>query len=106
MQIYIKIINQRGVLNIKGDENANLVEVNGDKIDFDARYFVGKMSQIVFLWEDKYIDNTMLDGVEFRVRVVNDKNEERVICGRNAFPENYDEFENLIGEVIGKWKSK
>ena len=106
MQIYIKIMNLVGVSNIFGDDNAEIVEVNGDKVDVDAREFVGQMSLVLSSWKEKYINNLILDGEEYRVKIVNDEGEERMLYGKNAFPENYGEFKKLIGEVLEKWKSE
>ena len=80
----------------------NEVLVNCTPIDFDAIKFVGDISLITLNWNNEYVNNSILDGEECRVKLVQD-DKERIIKCKNAFPLNYGEFKETINKVVELW---
>ena len=103
MKVLIKLTNLSQVLNIYADDNTNEILVNYSPINYDARKFVGDISAIIFNWKDSYYNNKVLDGEEFRIKIITDNNKERIIIGKNSFPSNYGDFKKIVNEVVKLW---
>ena len=100
MEVLVKLINQNEVINISADDELNKVVVNGKEVDFEAAYFIHRIVVITSSWQEKMIDNNIIDGVSYKVKLIKGK-KEKVFEGKNCFPKNYGEFDRLLGEVLG-----
>lgn len=98
MQILITVADMAESVNIKIDNQKGLFIVNGNPKQIDIDNFVMRFQAIVASWPSIMIDNSVLDGgwYEVKIRVDNDV---RKFKGKNAFPTNYYEFIQLIDEV-------
>lgn len=103
MKIFIKIRNIEQTLNIYADDQTNEIIINDKIFDFNATKFVGDISAIIFNWKDSYYNNKVLDGEEFRIKIITDNNKERIIIGKNSFPSNYGDFKKIVNEVVKLW---
>ena len=99
MKVFIKLINQNQVINIFADDEEKGVYLNDKLVEVDAKYFVGRVAVITSSWDEKMIDNSKVDGISYKVKLVKGERE-KVFEGKNMFPKNYDEFDSLIGEVL------
>jgi hypothetical protein len=48
---------------------------------------------------EKYINNKILDGFEFKILVEYVDNTSKLIYGKNKFPANFSEFKYILGEI-------
>jgi len=103
MKVLIKIINLSQALNIYADDKTNEVVINNTPVNYNANKFVGDVSAITFNWDNHYYKNHILDGEEFKIKLISDNNNERLIVGKNSYPSNYGEFKDLINEVVNLW---
>lgn len=103
MKVLIKIMNLNHVLNIYADNKENEIIINNKPINYDAKKFVDNILIITSNWKNSYYNGRILDGEEFRIKLISDNNEERLIVGKNSFPSNYDDFKKIINEVLKLW---
>ena len=91
-------------VNIKVDVDKNLVIVNNNTSDADAKSLSKKILQIVSSWKEDMINKDVLDGLNYYVNIQKDKKITKYE-GANLFPENFDKFFKLIQEVESHGKS-
>lgn len=103
MKVLVKLMDFSGVKNIYADEKTGEFSINSMLVNYDAEKFVSRVCSITLGWKNEYINNSVLDGVEYRIKLVSDNGKERVIVGKNKYPSNYDEFAKVIGEVLALW---
>lgn len=100
MKIFIKTIGLSGSFQIEANDREQYVLLNGKKIDCNAIEFVGELSAIMCSWENEYINNSIIDGTEYKIKIINDYKEEKIITIKNAYPHNFEKFSKLIQGVI------
>jgi len=98
MEVFVKIINMAGILNIYANSDTNELVVNGNQTDKDGKIFIGKILSITNSWKSEYILRGQLDAEEFRI-MVESGGSSRIIKGKGIYPVNYSEFSSLIREV-------
>lgn len=98
MQILINVGNMAESVNIKIDSEKDLFIVDGKNKQVDTDNFIMRLQAIVLNWPLIMIDNSVLDGGWYEVKI-KVGNSVRTFKGKNAFPTNYYEFAQLIGEV-------
>ena len=101
MKVLIRIINRK-ITNIVADDESLVMSVDNKQSSFDAREFVAKMTIITSTWDTRYDNPHILDGEEYLIKFITSDGE-RILSGKNEFPENYDEFKELISEVTKLW---
>ena len=99
MKVYVTVSNLSNIINIFADDEANTITLNGKAIDYNAVDFVSRIALITFNWPTKNINNNVIDGEQYEIRLIADNGQERKIVGRNSFPSNYGAFSKLISEV-------
>lgn len=61
---------------------------------------VERLLSIIYLWDDSYYDDRIIDAEELRVIVkTNDSTKEYYMKGK--YPNSYLEFKDIIGEIYG-----
>ena len=103
MKVFVKIINLNGVKNIYADDNSGACTINMHPVKYNGRDFVAKLSAVTCGWEPEYINNSVLDGTEYRIKLVNNQGKEKVIICKNKYPSNFDAFTKVISEVLKLW---
>jgi len=102
MKVTIKLINRLTEMTIIADDEKNEVLVNGNLVLINAQKFVSQISILTSSWQPTYINNAVIDGEEFMVKLQN-QNKVKTYTGKNKFPINYSKFLSLISEVKQKW---
>lgn len=83
---------------IVADTVGNFVKLHDDVVDVDANKFVNQIKDIVKFWP-AYLENVAIrDGSWYTIKLIDGVNE-KVFKGRNKYPNNYNEFLNLIHKV-------
>ncbi len=95
MKVKISIQNMVNFTNLVVDDETNKATLNGQEIKLDIPYFVSKLVAIVSSWKSKMINDFIVDGEIYLVKI---ENEGKIYTfeGRNKFPENYREFKKLL----------
>ena len=95
------------------DESENKIKYIDDR-DFDKEpmvkvvskevviEFLDKLLRIIDSWKEEYIDNGIIDGTEWQLKIVYKSGYERNYCGKNAFPDNYEALDKIKREMIKK----
>ena len=99
MKVYVTIINSGETTNIFADDSTEQITLNNEVIKFDAIDFVSRISLITFNWPTRNINNSLIDGERYQIKIVANNNQERKIIGKNSFPRNYGDLLKLIREV-------
>ena len=99
MKVYVTVRNLNNIINIFADDAANKITLNDKPIKFDAVEFVSRVTLTTFNWPIRNIDNSIIDGESYQIKIIADDNKERKIIGKNSFPYNYADFSKLINEV-------
>jgi len=48
-------------------------------------------------WEEKYENNAILDGIDYKFAIEYGDKTKKIVVGRNKFPNNYSKFLDIIG---------
>lgn len=70
--------------------NGKVIEVTDDYVD--------RLLQIIKYWKNEYGNDNKIDSIEFTITLYEDNNEEKY-HGKGIFPDNYNEFKELLGEL-------
>ena len=106
-----KIFNQDQFVIIQNMEAPGLI-IDTNKIeisDLEWQTFWNKIDLLrVWNWEKDYIDQGVLDGVQWELMIDKKGRQRRRIYGSNKYPKNFEALTNLIndiskmnGEIIG-----
>ena len=82
-------------INIIVDSTSGIVRLNDNVVDFDAQKFIAEINDIVLSWKPKMINDRVLDGSWYSVKI-QDGISKKVFIGRNKYPANYNRFLELI----------
>ena len=96
VEVVVENINKRTV--IVANEDNDYLSCNGKESLFSGELFIERLIPIVVNWNDVMINNSVLDGVRYSIKIKNN-GKERTIIGKNIYPINYREFSGLIAEV-------
>lgn len=78
------------------------IMVNDNHIEgLDNNYIVDKLDLITKNWKDDYINNSIIDGIEYRIKICSEKKEDRVLIFKNNFPEDFYRLEDVLQELYG-----
>ncbi len=74
----------------------------------DLERFKSKLNQLnVLQWENEYMDNDILDGLQWELEILYNKSEKKTICGSNCYPGSPPDssiitpiFEELLDAII------
>lgn len=99
MKVYVTIMNLSGTTNIFADDESKQITLNGQASKFDAEEFVSRVTLTTFNWPIRNIDNSVIDGESYKIKIIANNNQERTIVGKNSFPHNYTDLSKLIHEV-------
>ncbi len=79
------------------DDKTKEAKLNGENIEIDIDNFANKLISIVSSWEPRMVNEFILDGQEYRVRIEK-KGKIQDYYGKNKYPENYRDFISLLQE--------
>lgn len=95
----INILISRGTVNIYKiliDPNNNSCYINQKKYEIDNK-LIHKILDIIVTWKYEYGYSNTLDAEEFTIIINSTKT--TTYHGKGIFPENYNEFLNIIGGI-------
>ena len=99
MQIIISLGNISNQTVIKIDDENALFLVNERPKKVDINRFIMRMQSIISSWQYTMINNRIIDGSWYDIKIKSGDNKRHYV-GKNAYPQNYDEFISLINEVV------
>ena len=79
------------------DKNNKEFIINGTKKQFQNELF-NNLLNIMSLWKNNYLNNKVLDGFTFFIKIYVGK-EYEVITIKNNFPSNFQEFLKVLGDL-------
>ena len=88
------------------EENYVIVHQNnkmsGSKVlkEYQVKAKLRKIMNITKDYEDKYINDTIIDGKEYRIYIIYNNGKKRKIIGKNRYPEKFSRFLEIIKEDI------
>ncbi len=95
MKITVSIFNMYNSKYLVLDDEKNEATFNGKKIDLDIPPFASRLLTIISSWDHKMINDMILDGESYYVKVEKD-GKVYTYEGRNKFPINYRDFVELL----------
>ena len=73
------------------------VKLMEDQINF----FWNKLNELqVWNWKKDYFDPDVMDGTEWRLKIIRPKKSQLKVEGQNAYPDNFDDFLKLLNSYI------
>ena len=86
-------------INILGLNNLNInIDNNNKEIKFNYE-IISKLINMIVLWKYDYGRDNEFDSEEFIIELITD-NENIIYKGKGNYPENYDDFKSLLGELV------
>ena len=94
------------------DENKNIFKytdtINTHKIEnVDDQIVIGffdSLFRIIDGWKNKYDDNSVIDGSEWKLQITYINGEKNLYYGKNGFPNNFEYLDKIKYEFINKVK--
>lgn len=99
MEINIKIYSPKKIINLYLNGEKNLVNYNGKMLNKNLDKEIASLLTIFSKWENNYSCPFVLDSEHFEIEMINNCNKQKFV-GNGAYPNNYKEFKQLIGEII------
>ena len=97
MKISFKCFNMTSATNLMVSEEENLVLLNNQKINVNAKELANKILNITLSWSGEY-NSCGLDGEEFNLKIEHD-GYTKVVNGSINMPPRYSELKELIKEL-------
>ena len=97
-KISLGLSNLRKSVNLNLDYTTSTATLNGKPINLDVRNFMNKICEITSSWEEKMINENILDGLSYFVYIQKDGKIKKYE-GQNKFPKNFSQFIILLDEV-------
>lgn len=98
MIIKVKIFSPTTIVNLKLDNEKNLIELNGRELNKQVDSYIEKILTIVSSWKNNYFNPMIFDSENFEVQIIKNSESKKFI-GAGNFPENYKELKDLIKEI-------
>lgn len=99
MEIVIEISTLGEIIYLTANDKDKFVTLNKARVAYDPRVFIEKLKYILLSWATLYRNPLgMIDGEVCSVKLSTPSKTRTYLCD-NAFPENYNEFKELILEV-------
>ena len=95
MKIVVNVFTMHKSTYLQIDTNTKQASLNSKKIALDVDLFANRLLKIVSSWENKMINNFILDGISYSVTIDNNGVETKYE-GKNKFPKNFQEFTELL----------
>ena len=99
MKVKINIISGLVAHSIFIDDVKNECLVDGVEKVIDTKAFIDNLLPLTISWKKKMIGEKYLDGNSYSLEIT-DGDQVISYVGKNSFPENYNEFVELIRGVI------
>ena len=98
MKISVVIKNRLKSLTFKLDTQRRICRVDGLIYDVDVEDLAFNICAYVNKWPKELKNDLILDGENYKVEIENEGVKDCFV-GKNAFPENYNEFKRFILDV-------
>ena len=95
MKITVSVFNMYKSRYIVLDDEKNEATFNGKKVELDIPPFASKLLTIISSWDNRMVNDMVLDGESYSVKVEKDGKVYNYE-GRNKFPLNYRDFIDLL----------
>jgi len=89
----LKFIDARFYDSIKNPKTRNI----DDALLMD---FLDNLFRIISPWEEKYIQNNILDGTEWQLSIRFKDGHNRLYYGKDKYPNNFDSLEEIKNQMI------
>jgi len=76
------------------------IEINNNRIDINCND-INNLFKIIRLWNNKYVDNNIIDSEEFKINIYSSDGIE-VIYGKGKYPNNYNELKDWVGGMYAR----
>ena len=98
MKAKIEVNNNNELKEIMFDTDAEELFLNGVKKDIDVDDFAIRFLLIVSSWDEKMVDEEILDGDSYHIIIKEDQLKKEYFI-QNEYPESFNDFIDLIGEI-------
>ncbi len=95
MKIIVTLRSLTKLTRLELDEEKQTANLNGTPIDINVEPFINKLLKIVSSWKKRMVNDFILDGLEYTVKIEKD-DKSFEFYGRNKFPDNFQDFINLL----------
>ncbi len=77
-------------------DNNQIMSVNYEIV---MNYF-DKLFRIIDSWKEEYINNSIIDGIEWTLQIIYINGLEKQYIGKNGFPNNFEYLDKIKYEII------
>lgn len=95
----LEIKENKNTLKYTGNIKNNKIENVNDELVME--YF-DHLFRIIDEWKSTYEDNSMMDGIEWKLQITYKNGEIKQYCGKNDFPNNFEYLDKIKDEMINK----
>ncbi len=75
-----------------------IIQISDEK----AMEFIDKVYRIIYKWNERYENKSIIDGVEWRLQIKYNNNEIEYYSGKNDYPNNFEYIDIIIHELLKK----
>lgn len=95
----LEINEDRNTLKYTDSMKNNKIENISDEL---VNEYFNQLFRIIYGWKNKYEDNTVVDGIEWKLQITYKNQEAKMFYGKNAFPNNFEYLDKIKKEMINK----
>lgn len=95
----LEISEDANILKYNDGRHSNTIDnVNNELV---INYF-DSLFRIIDGWKEEYIDNTVIDGAEWKLQITYKDGEIKQYTGKNDFPNNLEYLDKIKHEIVNK----
>lgn len=95
----LEINEDANILKYNDGRHSNTIDNVNDELVMN--YF-DRLFRIIDGWEEEYIDNTVIDGVEWKLQITYKDGFVKQYNGKNDFPNNFEYLDKINHEIVNK----
>ena len=92
----IEIHDNKNVVKYSINDTSKIFEVDNKKINV----FIERLFRTVDAWDNKYIDNSFIDGSVWQLKIIYKDGYQKSYFGENKSPDNFENFIKIKKELL------
>lgn len=92
----LEILENKNILKYSINEKSNIFEIDNSKIDV----FLDRLIRTIANWENRYVNENVVDGSIWQLKIIFKNNIKWNYSGRNSYPLNFENFIILKNKLL------